>query len=110
MTPESAAGPPLSAKMMWLSRVQITSSPGRGGCTAIAISLHMGPKARKSAASIPSISATRAQSSDVDGSGHGRSSPSGISRAASRIARVRSGLCVRIELVHRPCHLVPPGR
>ena len=73
--------------MTWLRRSQTTSSPGRQ-CTAMAISLHMVPEGRNSAASMPSSSATRSHSASVVGHSSWRSSPTSASSIDSRIARV----------------------
>jgi len=57
LTPASAPGPPVSKWIGCAVRWASISSPGRQ-CTRSAISLHMVPDGRKTAASLPSSSAT----------------------------------------------------
>ncbi len=73
--------------MMWQDRSQITSSPGRVW-TRSAISLHMVPEGRNTAASLPSSAATRSHSASVVGSSSFCSSPTTARRTDSRMANV----------------------
>ena len=67
----------------------MTSSPGRQW-TRIAISLHIVPDGRKTAASLPSNAATRSQSAFTLGSSNVCSSPTGAAAIAWRISGVGS--------------------
>ena len=59
IAPEIAAGPPASALIGWAVRSRSTSSPPGRTCRRNAITLHIVPVGRNSAASWPSSSATR---------------------------------------------------
>ena len=69
-------------------RCRITSSPPGRMCSRNAISLHIVPLGRKTAASMPSSSATREQSSVTCGSSKRCSSPTSASAMAVRMAEV----------------------
>ena len=86
--PESWAGPPASAISVCVSRpMNIRSPPGRM-CRRMAISLHIVPLGRKTAASWPSSAATRSSSARVVGSAARCSSPTSAAAMAARIAAV----------------------
>jgi hypothetical protein len=86
--PESWAGPPASAMSGCVARpMNICSPPGRM-CRRIAISLHIVPLGRKTAASWPSNAATRSSSARVVGSAPRCSSPTSAAAMAARIAAV----------------------
>ncbi len=84
MTPELAAGPPVSALMMWAVRSAITSSPSRQW-TRMAIWLAMVPLGRKTASSLPRSSQTRSRSRLTVGSSIFCSSPTSASAMAFRM-------------------------
>ena len=67
-------------------RSRITSSPPGRTCSRNAIALHIVPEGRKSAASLPSSSATRSCSAFTVGSSKRCSSPTSASAIACRIA------------------------
>ena len=108
MAPASAAGPPPSAVTMWAVRSQITSSPGRQW-TSSAISLHMVPEGRKTAASLPSSAATRAWSALVDGSSPRCSSPTSAPAMASRMAAVGRVTVSLLRSTWLPVMLLSPA-
>ena len=84
MTPELAAGPPVSALMMWAVRSAITSSPRRQW-TRMAAWLAIVPLGRKSASSLPRSSQTRSRSRLTVGSSIFCSSPTSASAMAFRM-------------------------
>ena len=88
IAPANAAGPPASAMIGCDVRCRIASSPPGRMCSRNAISLHIVPLGRKTAASMPSSAATRAQSSVTCGSSKRCSSPTSASAMALRMAEV----------------------
>jgi hypothetical protein len=86
--PESCAGPPASAISGCVSRPRKSCSPPGRTCSRIAISLHIVPLGRKTAASWPSSSATRSSSAIVVGSCLSCSSPTSAAAIAARMAAV----------------------
>src|SRR5712692_4448099 len=102
-TPESSPGPPLSKWIRCEVRSASTSSPGRV-CTLTAISLHMVPEGRKTAASLPRRSATISWSRFTVGSSPFCSSPTSASHMKRRMSGV--GL-VRVSL-KRSITMEPP--
>ena len=94
ITPESAAGAPTSKCRAWLVSWRMISSPG-WVWVRYAISLHMVPEGRNSAASLPSRSATMEQSSRTVGSSLRCSSPTSAFAMTSRIAR-EGRVCVSL--------------
>ena len=85
MTPLSAAGAPPSKWTMCEVRSAMTSSPA-AQCTRMAISLHIVPEGRNTAASLPSRSATISHRRFTLGSSMRCSSPTGARAIASRMA------------------------
>ena len=86
-TPASAPGPPLSKWIGCAVWCAMTSSPGRA-CTRSEISLHIVPDGRKTAASLPSSSATISQSRLTEGSSIFCSSPTSASHMKRRMSAV----------------------
>jgi len=95
MAPESAAGPPASELIGCAVRSAISSSPPGRMWSSRAISLHIVPLGRNTAASCPSSSATRSSSARVVGSWPRCSSPTSAAAIASRIPRV-GRVCVSL--------------
>ena len=75
-TPAFAAEPPVSCQTAWLSRLTMTSSPGRVS-TRSATWFAIVPLGSQSAASLPSSAATRSCSALTVGSSPYWSSPTG---------------------------------
>ena len=86
-TPLVAAAAPVSCQRTWASRGTRTSSPGRVN-VRIATWLAIVPVGNHSAASWPSIAATRSWSRLIEGSSPNWSSPTSARAIASRIAGV----------------------
>src|SRR3954447_20279447 len=86
--PETAAGAPPSKRSGCVSRPSRISSPPGRMCRRIAISLHIVPEGRKTAASWPSSAATRSSSAMTVGSSRRCSSPTSARAIASRISGV----------------------
>jgi hypothetical protein len=87
LTPASAPGPPVSKWIGCAVRWASISSPGRQ-CTRSAISLHIVPEGRNTAASLPSSSATISCSRLTVGSSCFCSSPTSASNMKRRISAV----------------------
>ena len=85
IAPASCAGPPASATTGCALLCRITSSPPGRTCRASAISLHIVPLGRNTAASCPSSCATRSSSKRVVGSAPRCSSPTSAAAIAARI-------------------------
>jgi hypothetical protein len=88
IAPDSAAGPPASAMIGCDVRCSRASSPPGRTCSRKAISLHIVPLGRKTAASKPSSSATRAHRTFTVGSAKDCSSPTSAAAIAARMAAV----------------------
>jgi hypothetical protein len=86
--PDSAAGAPPSKRSGCVSRPSRISSPPGRTCRRMAISLHIVPEGRNSAASWPSSAATRSSSASTVGSARRCSSPTSARAIASRMAAV----------------------
>jgi hypothetical protein len=86
-TPAFAAEPPVSCQTAWLSRLTMTSSPGRVS-TRSATWFAIVPLGSQSEASWPSSAATRSCSWLTVGSSPYWSSPTGAAAIAARIAAV----------------------
>ena len=86
-TPALAAEPPVSCQTAWLSRLTMTSSPGRVS-TRSATWLAIVPLGSQSAASLPSSAATCSCRRLVVGSSPYWSSPTGAAAMAARISGV----------------------
>src|SRR5437870_5170204 len=86
-TPASAPGPPVSKLMGCAVWWAITSSPGRA-CARSAISLHMVPDGRNTAASLPRSSATISFRRLTVGSSSFCSSPTSASHTKRRMSAV----------------------
>ena len=84
-TPAFAAEPPVSCQTAWLSRLTMTSSPGRVR-TRSATWLAIVPLGSQSAASLPSRAARCSWSRLVVGSSPYWSSPTGAAAIAARIS------------------------
>ncbi len=86
IAPLIAAAPPTSALIGWASRCRYISSPSGRMWRRTAIWLHIEPEGRKTAASLPSSSATSSQSALTVGSRPRCSSPTSAFAIAWRIA------------------------
>ena len=97
-TPELAAEPPVSCQTAWLSRLTITSSPGRVR-TRSATWFAIVPLGSQSAASFPSNSAVRSWRRLMVGSSPNSSLPTEAAAMAARIAAdgQRDGVRAQID-------------
>ena len=86
IAPEIAAAPPASALIGWASRCRYISSPSGRMWRRTAIWLHIDPEGRKTAASLPSSSATSSQRAVTVGSVPRCSSPTSAFAIAWRIS------------------------